>query len=33
MWVDFDHYENTGTSDVFDEDNIDEYVDNLNHWD
>lgn len=33
MWVDFDHYENTDTPDVFDEDNLDEYVDNLNDWD
>ena len=33
MWVDFDHDENTGTPDVFDEDNLDEYVDNLNDWD
>lgn len=33
MWVDFDHDENTGPPDVFDEDNLDEYVDNLNDWD
>lgn len=43
MWVDFCYYviglplcsykENTGTPDVFDEDNIDEYIDNLNDWD
>lgn len=33
MWVDFDHYENTGNPDVFDEDNLDDYVDNLNDWD
>lgn len=32
-WVDFDYNENTGTHDVFDEDNLDEYVDNLNDWD
>lgn len=33
MWVDFDIYENTGNPDVFDEDNLDDYVDNLNDWD
>ena len=33
MWVDFDYYENTGNSDVFDEDNLDDYVDNLDDWD
>lgn len=33
MWVDFDHYENTGTPDVFDEDNLDDFIDNLNDWD
>lgn len=33
MWVDFDNYENTGNLDVFDEDNLDDYVDNLNDWD
>lgn len=33
MWVDFDNYENTGTPDVFDEDNLDDYVDNFNDWD
>lgn len=32
MWVDFDNYENTGNPDVFDEDNLDEYIDN-NDWD
>lgn len=32
MWVDFDHFENTGIPDVFDEDNLIEYVDNLNDW-
>lgn len=42
MWVDFDHYENTGHPDVFfaesrrqadyDEDNLDDYVDNLSDW-
>lgn len=33
IWVDFVHYENTGTPDVFDEDYLDEFVDNLNDWD
>lgn len=33
MWVDFDSYENTSTPDVYDEDNLDEFVDNLNDWD
>ena len=33
MWVDFDNYENTGNPDVFDEDNLDEYINNLNDWD
>ena len=33
MWVDFDRYENTDTPDVFDEDNLDDFVDNLNDWD
>jgi len=33
MWVDFDSYENSGTPDVFDEDNLDNLVDNLNDWD
>lgn len=33
MWVDFDYYETTGTPDVFDEDNLDEFIDNLNDWD
>lgn len=31
--VDFDNHENTGTTDVFDEDNVDKYIDNLNDWD
>lgn len=30
MWVDFYHYEDTGTPDVLDEDNLDEYVGKLN---
>lgn len=33
MWVDFGNYENTGSPDVFDGDNLDEYIDNLNDWD
>lgn len=33
MWVDFDRYENTGAPDIFDEDNLDDFVDNLNDWD
>ena len=43
MWVDFDHYvnglplchskENTGTPEVFDESDMDDYIDNLNDWD
>lgn len=33
MWVDLDNYENTASPDVFDEDNLDEYIDNLNDWD
>lgn len=33
MWVDFDRYENTGTPEVFDEDNLDNFIDNLNDWD
>ena len=32
-WVDFDRYENTGTPEVFDEDNLDNFIDNLNDWD
>ena len=33
MWVDFDHYENTGYPDVFDERDLDNFVDNLNDRD
>ena len=33
MWVDHDHYQNTGKPDVFDEEDIDEIVDVLNDWD
>lgn len=29
-WVDFVNYENTGTPDVFDEPDIDNFIDNLN---
>ena len=27
MWVDYDHYQNTGEPDVFDEEDIDEVID------
>lgn len=33
MWVDFDNYENTGTPDVFDEPDLDNFIDNFNDWD
>ena len=33
MWVDFDIHENTGSPEVFNEDNLDDFVDNLNYWD
>ena len=33
MWVDYDHYKNTGEPDVFDEEDIDEVIDELNDWD
>ena len=33
MWVDYDLYQNTGESDVFDEEDIDDIVDELNDWD
>ena len=33
MWVDYDHYQNTGEPEVFDEEDIDEIVDELNDWD
>lgn len=29
----YDSYENTGKPDVFDEPDMDEYIDNLNDWD
>lgn len=31
-WVDFDNYENTGTQGVFNGDNLDEFIDNINGW-
>lgn len=33
MWVDFDSYKKTGTPDVFDEANFDDYTDNLDDLD
>ena len=33
MWVDCNQYENTGTPKVFDDDNLNDYVNNLNDWD
>ena len=33
MWVDYDYYKNTGELDMFDEEDIDEIVDELNDWD
>lgn len=30
MWVDFDNYENTGCSDVFDIDSTDNFINYLN---
>ena len=33
MWVDYDHYQNTGKPDVFDEEDIDDIIDELNDWD
>lgn len=32
-WVDFENYENTGTPDVFDEPDLDNFINNLNDWD
>lgn len=33
-WVDFGYHENTGElSDLFEETNINEYINNLNDWD
>ena len=31
MWVDYDHHQNTGEPDVFDEEDIDDIVDELNY--
>lgn len=31
MWVDYDHNQNTGEPDVFDEEDIDDIVDELNY--
>ena len=33
IWVDYDQYRKTGEPDVFDEEDIDEIVDELNDWD
>ena len=34
MWVDFDYHENTGElSDLFDESDLDQYIDILKDWD
>lgn len=33
MRVDFDNFENTGTPDVFNESDYDNFIDNLNDWD
>lgn len=34
MWVDFDYHENTGEgAELFDETDLDEYINNLNDWD
>lgn len=33
-WVDFDYIENTGElSSLFEDSDLDEYIDNLNDWD
>ena len=33
-WVDFDYHENTGeVSDLFEESDLDQYIDNLKDWD
>lgn len=32
-WVDFDNFENTGNPGVFDETDIDSFIDNLNYLD
>lgn len=34
MWVDFDYNENTGElSDIFDDSDLDAFINNLNDWD
>lgn len=33
MWVDFDNIENTGEPVVFDEPDLENFIDNLNDWD
>ena len=33
MWVDFDCCENTGSPDIFNENSLDDYTDNLNDCD
>lgn len=33
MWVDLDHFENTGSPDVFNEPDLDNFIDNLHDWD
>lgn len=34
MWVDFTYHENTGElSEEFDDEDLDEYIDNLDDWD
>ena len=34
MWIDFDYNENTGElSGIFDDSDIDSYINNLNDWD
>lgn len=33
MWVGYDHYQNTRDHDVFDEEDIDEIINELNDWD
>ena len=33
-WVDFDYHENTGElTELFDESELDQYIDNFNDWD
>lgn len=33
MWADFVNYENTGSAEVFNESDIDIFINNLNDWD